>query len=115
MGMDTLLTIVMLAAGLVVILGALPMALGRLRPNHWYGYRTPASLASKDVWDQTNRTAGRWLLAVGALVIVATLTLRLLEVDPATSALSTTALLMLGVLTAGARAYAQERRHPAPR
>lgn len=113
--MDIFLTLVVVLAGLVTVCGGLPMALGRLRPNRWYGYRTPASLADTRVWDRTNRVAGRWFVGVGVLVIAATLTMYTLRLEPATNALSATGLLMVGALAAGGRAYLEERRLTAKR
>ncbi|MBX9738095.1 MAG: SdpI family protein [Phycisphaerales bacterium] len=106
--MDTLLTVVMIVAGLILIVGAVPMALGRTRRNQWYGYRTSGSLASERVWDITNRVAGRWLIGVGAVVIATTIRLNLLAIHTGTAALITAGVLAAGALIAGARAWRVE-------
>lgn len=107
--MDTALTVVMIAAGVVVIIGGWPMAAGRVRPNGWYGYRTAASLKNQAVWNVTNRVAGRWLVAVGVLVIAAMMALRMADVPAGVAALITAGVLAVGVLLCGLRAWFVER------
>jgi uncharacterized membrane protein len=41
--------------------------LGRVRRNFWMGVRTPWTLASEAVWNQTHRVAG-WLWVAGGLI-----------------------------------------------
>ena len=38
------------------------MALGRVRRNAYFGFRTPATLSDDRIWDPANRYAGRALL-----------------------------------------------------
>jgi uncharacterized membrane protein len=45
--------------------------LGKLRSNFFVGIRTPWTLSSEHVWDQTHRWAGR--LFVGAAAVLAVL------------------------------------------
>jgi len=52
----------------VMVLLALPMALGKIPPNGLYGFRTPKTLASPDIWYPANRIAGWFMVAAGALV-----------------------------------------------
>ena len=54
--------------GLGVVFG-IPMALGMVPPNRYYGYRTRRTMASADVWYPANRIAGR-CLAIAGLVAV---------------------------------------------
>lgn len=102
-------TIGMIFAGVIVIFLAWPMAVGRVRPNPWYGYRTRGSLASEELWYRTNRVAGRWGLIAGAIVIATAMTVNLLELEPGIGALLTTGVLMVGVLAAGGRARLEEK------
>jgi uncharacterized membrane protein len=60
----------LLVGGLLILAGNV---LGKLRPNHVVGIRTPWTLASDRVWDQTHRFAGFVLVATGLGLAVLTL------------------------------------------
>jgi uncharacterized membrane protein len=61
-----LATIAILGMGLLfVVLGN---AMGKVRPNWFFGIRTPWTLSSKLSWDKTHRLGG-WLFVVGGIVI----------------------------------------------
>lgn len=53
--------------GLLIALVGLPLSAGRVRRNEWYGFRTPKTLSSDDIWYPANRYAGRALAAAGAV------------------------------------------------
>jgi uncharacterized membrane protein len=55
--------------GLIGVL-AIPMALGFVPPNRYYGFRTAKSMASADVWYRANRICG-WCLVVAAIAAIA--------------------------------------------
>ena len=67
-----------LGLSVLVILLAIPLARRRIPPNRWYGFRVPATFADREVWFATNAQAGRDLIALGVLLIVAALALPLL-------------------------------------
>ncbi len=52
--------------------GVLSVALGSgmqyVRPNRFYGVRTPATYADRRVWRDANRQSGRGLIALGGAV-----------------------------------------------
>jgi uncharacterized membrane protein len=54
--------------GLGVVLG-IPMALGMVPPNRYYGYRTRRTMASANVWYPANRIAGRCLAIAGLAAV----------------------------------------------
>ena len=54
----------------IVLAASLPMILGKVGPNHMYGFRTPKTLRSPEVWYPANRAAG-WFTAVGAAIALA--------------------------------------------
>ncbi len=56
--------------GLVGVALGLAMVLGKVKPNTWYGVRTPASLASDDAWYRINRVGGRWLIVLCSLTML---------------------------------------------
>ncbi len=47
---------------------SLPLALGKVGPNPWYGVRLPKAAVSRENWDKLNRYGGRWLVVYSALV-----------------------------------------------
>jgi uncharacterized membrane protein len=50
--------------GLAVVFG-IPIALGLVPPNRFYGYRTRKTLSSVDVWYRANRVCGRCMAIAG--------------------------------------------------
>ena len=60
---------------LVVLVLSIPMILGKVPPNGAYGFRTPKTLSSEDVWYPANRAAGWFMLAAMAISICVNLAL----------------------------------------
>lgn len=60
-----------LLIGLIAMLVGLPLALKRIPPNHFYGFRTAKTRGNPDVWFSVNRVFGIDLMIAGALAIVA--------------------------------------------
>jgi uncharacterized membrane protein len=60
----------MIFAGVSLLISALavPLALGRIGPNAFYGVRLQATLADRRVWFEVNRIIGRELVCVGVLL-----------------------------------------------
>ena len=54
---------------LLILLLSVPMVLGKVPPNGAYGFRTPKTLSSPDVWYPANRAAGWFMLAAVAVSI----------------------------------------------
>jgi uncharacterized membrane protein len=54
--------------GMAPVFG-IPMALGLVPPNRFYGFRTRKTLSSADVWYRANRFSG-WTLAIAGIVAV---------------------------------------------
>jgi uncharacterized membrane protein len=52
---------------LMLFFALLGNVLGRVKRNFWMGVRTPWTLASEAVWNQTHRVAG-WLWVAGGLI-----------------------------------------------
>lgn len=50
---------------------ALGNVMGKVRPNRWFGIRTPWTLADEQVWDRTHRFGGWTLVAGGAVLVTA--------------------------------------------
>ena len=57
------------AAGILLAALSIPLILGRVPPNHWYGFRTSKTLSSAKLWRASNQCAGWCLLATGAATV----------------------------------------------
>jgi hypothetical protein len=60
-------------AGVLLIALGIPLALGKVGPNPWYGFRLPATLKHRDIWYAVNAQAGRDLVAAGVLLLIVVL------------------------------------------
>jgi uncharacterized membrane protein len=107
-----ILVIFLIAFG-VLVLVAVPLALGKIPPNGAYGLRVEATLEDSTVWYEANRLGGRDLLLVAA----GTLGLSLMfawvwNIGELTSALLCSVALAVGVIAAGVRGarFARRRR-----
>jgi len=59
-----------LLAGILVMFGVMGNVMGKVRRNFYVGIRTPWTLASERVWNDTHRLAARWFVAAAALGLV---------------------------------------------
>jgi uncharacterized membrane protein len=60
-------------AGVFLFFALLGNVLGKVRRNFWIGVRTPWTLASEVVWDQTHRLAAWFFTAAGVLGFIVSL------------------------------------------
>jgi uncharacterized membrane protein len=67
------LAIKMMIGGIFLFFAALGNVLGKVRRNFWMGVRTPWTIASELVWNQTHRVAAWLYTAVGVVGLVAVL------------------------------------------
>ena len=56
--------------GLIYIGLGIPLLLGRVPPNSWYGCRTQKTLSSDEIWYPVNRVTGRYMIVSGVAVIL---------------------------------------------
>jgi uncharacterized membrane protein len=57
----------LLVAGILLFFALLGNVLGQVRRNFWMGIRTPWTIASEQVWNQTHRLAGWLFVGFGLL------------------------------------------------
>lgn len=57
--------------GIVMVGLSLPLALGKVPPNWFYGFRTPKTLSSPDLWYAANRSLGRDGVVAGVATTIA--------------------------------------------
>ncbi len=46
----------------IAVAVSIPLVLNAIPPNRWYGFRTPKTLSSPDIWYPANRRAGWYLI-----------------------------------------------------
>jgi uncharacterized membrane protein len=63
--------------GMLCVGLSLPMIYRRVKPNGWYGFRTPKTLRDEGVWYAANAYMGRLLLVWGAAISVVSVLLYL--------------------------------------
>lgn len=66
--LPTGLAVTFLATGLLLIVVAIPLILGKVPMNRWYGIRIPKAFESEHNWYEINRYGGKWLVAAGGIV-----------------------------------------------
>jgi hypothetical protein len=52
----------------VFIAIGIPLALERVPPNHWYGFRTAKTFSNQTIWYAANRVAGIDLIIAGVVI-----------------------------------------------
>jgi SdpI/YfhL protein family len=63
-----LVTGLFLVDGLLFAAIGVPLALDKVPPNSWYGFRTPKTLSDPDIWYAINRSSGIDLMIAGAAI-----------------------------------------------
>jgi len=66
-------SILFAAVGLLFIGLSIPLVLGRVPPNSFYGCRTTKTLSDSKIWYEANRISGKDFLISGVLVFSASL------------------------------------------
>lgn len=54
---------------MVIALTAVPMVAGWVPPNPYYGFRTPATMATPDAWHFANRLMGCYMIASQGIAV----------------------------------------------
>lgn len=60
---------------LLIIGLAIPLLKGKIKRNHWYGFRTPKTLSSDAVWYPANREAAANMMLAGVIILLTALVL----------------------------------------
>ena len=64
--------------GLLFVAVSIPLILRRIKPNPWYGFRTPKTLGSEYIWYEANAHSGSLMLVAGLVTAGAGVILTLL-------------------------------------
>ena len=70
-----LLLITFVISGILMMALAIPLINDKVKPNGWYGFRTPKTLKHEDLWYEVNAHTGRLLLWSGIATTVSSVIL----------------------------------------
>jgi len=100
------------AVGVLYIGIGIPLLLGRVRPNSWYGSRTRKTLSDDRIWYAVNRVTGRAMMVTGIAVIAAAVVVFLIQglITPNFAAAFPLVVLLVGVALMVINSVRAERR-----
>lgn len=112
--MDEVLTsaLTFAAVGVLFVVSGIPLRMGRVRPNDWYGCRTRKTLSDEKVWYAVNRVAGRDLIAAGVVLVISSLAVLVLGrgMNPTRAVLFLLSVLLLSVAVMAVDSYREQER-----
>jgi hypothetical protein len=91
------LAIVFIGSSLLMIGLAIPLALGKVKPNWVYGFRTPRTINNPDIWYPVNAYAGKALIYAGIVILTVSLALLPVGVSVDTYAIAVTAAVVIAL------------------
>ena len=62
---------ILIRAGVLFLILSVPVILKMVKPNHWYGFRTPKTLSNEAIWYKANYVFGWDLAGAGAVISLA--------------------------------------------
>lgn len=98
----------------ILIAIALPLALGRVPPNPWYGFRVGRATEDQRAWYAANRASGRWLAGAGCALAAAAVVNVILGTLAGLAAMINALVLTLGIIAAVAAGFAAMNRDDFP-
>ena len=60
-----------IVSGLVLAVVSVPLILGRIPPNGWYGFRVRKTMEHPEIWYPVNKYGGERLLVTSLLLVLA--------------------------------------------
>jgi len=88
-----LMPLVFIFVGTLEIIMGIPLLLEKIKPNTLYGFRTPKTRSSDEIWYKANKYFGRDFLIVGIIITICSLFLLVCE-----SGLSVIEISWIGIL-----------------
>ena len=99
--------------GLLLAVLSIPLILGKIGPNPWYGFRVKKTLSDPAVWYPANAYAGKRLLIVGLIgSLFALLFFFVPKIDLNTYAIGCAAVTVGGLLVAVIQSFLYLRTLP---
>ena len=112
MGEIATAALIFTAAGTLFVCLGVPLYLGRVRPNWWYGCRTQKTLSDEKVWYAVNRVTGRDMVAGGIALVACSLALLLFGrgMNPTHAVLALLFVLLLSVIIMAVDSHRAQKR-----
>ena len=63
------LVLLYIAGGILLILLAIPLYLGSIKPNLWYGFRIRKTLENPNIWYAVNKFGAAWMMVSGLVTV----------------------------------------------
>ena len=95
-----------LLAGLLIMFGLMGNVIGKVRRNFWVGVRTPWTLASERVWNDTHRLAGQLFVVAAAIGLISLV----LPIPLPVVVIATIALIMVAAFVPVGYSFVQYKR-----
>lgn len=101
-----------LLTGLIFMAIGLPLIMGKVKPNRWYGFRTRKTLSNTRVWYPANKVMGYDILLAGIVMAIAATILLLIgqRLDVSTSAAINLIVMLITLGLAVAHSFAVLRK-----
>ncbi|MCK4902453.1 MAG: SdpI family protein [Thermoplasmatales archaeon] len=74
-----LITLIFIIAGTLEIIQAIPLIQEKIKRNKLYGFRTPKTLSSDEIWYKANKYVGKDFVFSGIILVVGSLFLLLFK------------------------------------
>jgi uncharacterized membrane protein len=58
-------------SGVLLTVLSIPLILRKIKPNPFYGFRTPFTLSNETYWYEVNAYGGKWLFGAGIVIAIA--------------------------------------------
>ena len=67
---------IFVGASLLLCAVSVPLIIRRIKPNPWYGFRTPKTMNDEHIWYEANAYSGRLMCFLGVILAIVTAALR---------------------------------------
>lgn len=96
-----ILLLLFVCSGLVLVGISIPLIMGKIGPNPWYGFRVRRTLSDPEVWYAVNAYSAKRLLVVGIVNIVTAVAFYFVpEIDVAVYASACGLIAVAGIVVA---------------
>ena len=70
--MEAIYTALAVCSGVAILLigVSIPMYSGKIKRNKYYGFRTPKTLSSDEIWYQVNHDSGLYMIVAGIVILL---------------------------------------------
>ncbi|HAL46060.1 MAG: hypothetical protein A2Y12_06565 [Planctomycetes bacterium GWF2_42_9] len=55
--------------GLLIVAISIPLLFDKVKPNQWYGFRTPKTLSNPEIWYKANKYMAKNMLIAGIIIM----------------------------------------------